>query len=185
MWAQSYIQSWDRPYTLYRVPTSTMILGQTDFFSNVGSSLHIDMSVYKNVGRSEASPLPICDHIPTKLFDTTSLCRDYLHEVVLIQGRAHLFCIPTMKICGLDLATTLHQPCQSEHAVIYCTGAKHISTTSHTEIGSIVYFDSCNLNFILAQNTQEISHSIYINLQNLVPVHQYSLFDFIQIKIDL
>ena len=47
------------------------------------------------------------------LFDTTSLHRDYLHEVVWVQGRRHiadagsspLISRSTMKICGLDLGS--------------------------------------------------------------------------------
>ena len=79
------------------VPTSMIILGRTHFSSNVGSSLHTWMSVYKYVGIRESSPLPFLDCVPTTLFDTMSLCQDYLHEVVLIQGQAHLFHVPTMK----------------------------------------------------------------------------------------
>ena len=33
---------------------------------------------------------PICDRIPTALFDTKFLGSDYLHEVVLIPDRAHI-----------------------------------------------------------------------------------------------
>ena len=57
-------------------------LGRTHFSSNVWSSLPW-MSVYKYVGISGSSPLPIWDNVPTMLhvFHTTSLHLDYLHEV--------------------------------------------------------------------------------------------------------
>ena len=58
-----------------------------------------------------SSPLPICDCVPSTLFDTTSLGGDYVNEVVSIQGRAHIADVGqspltlffNMKICGLDL----------------------------------------------------------------------------------
>ena len=70
----------------------------------------------KYVGIGWSSPLQICDSVPTTLFDTTSLHRDYLHDVpawgsfdprssphCLWRVWAYLFRVPTMKICGLDL----------------------------------------------------------------------------------
>ena len=58
-----------------------IILGRTHFFSNVRSSLNTRMLAYKYVGLSGLSPLPICDRVPTTVFDNTSLDQDYLHEL--------------------------------------------------------------------------------------------------------
>ena len=115
--------------TLNHVLTSTIILGWTHLSSNVGSSLHTRMSVYKYVGISGSSPLPICDRIPTTLFDTTSLGWDYLHEVVSIQDRVHITDVGLSPLISRSLydnmwawawpwiePMTLHQTCQWEHA---------------------------------------------------------------------
>ena len=42
------------------------------------------------LGKIGSSPLSICDRVPLHYFDTTSLGRAYLNEVVSIQGRAHI-----------------------------------------------------------------------------------------------
>ena len=86
------------------------------------------MAVYKYVDISGVSPLPIKDRIPTLLFDTTSLGWDYLHEVISIQGRAHIADIGSSSLILHSHYenmwaqpwvehTTLHQTCQWEHAL--------------------------------------------------------------------
>ena len=157
MWARSYIQTWDWPYIKSRPTASTIILRRTHFFSNIGSNLHTRMSVCKYVGISGSSPLLICNCIPTTLFDITSLGQDYLHEVVSIQGLAHiadegwahLFQVPTMKICGLD-PTTLHQTCHWEHALSLKYTLKSLTTsTRNYRILCYQKKSMCNLDIVI------------------------------------
>ena len=51
MWARSYIQIWGQPY-IKSCSTSKIILGQTHFSLNVGSSLHTQMSVWPRSGNN-------------------------------------------------------------------------------------------------------------------------------------
>ena len=79
---------------------------------------------------------------PTTLFDTTSLDRDYLHEVnlVSIQGRAHIANVGSSPLVShyekRIEPTTLHQTCQWEHALtgitcfLYTFWRNEVSTLS-------------------------------------------------------
>ena len=76
------------------------------------------------------SPLPICECVPTTLFDTTSLGQDCLHKVVSIQDRDHITDVGSRPLTSRSHyenmwsrlriePATLYQTCQWEHALSY------------------------------------------------------------------